>query len=204
MKRLVVSLFAFLLVIGLNAQSYYNVSYSPNVAEFLESTGDYLIEDVYNVDKSKINLKVVILTDFHTGKKIGYADYTFQDATSNIIKAVSIGAGYYAGEFTFYSSSIDYDELQKCIDLLEYAKINLWEKDSDKSRLYYTTKLGGRIGIKWENGSWHAFVNADPYGDASFERTIQLVGNNMEKIISAFKTAKSLIEEKTNITLASF
>lgn len=199
MKKVLLILVVALFALDVSAQSYYSTSYCPDVAAFLDETGDYITEDIYNIDKSKINLKVVILTDFNTGNKIGYVDYTSQDATGNVMKSISAGLGTYAGQSTYYTSSLDYAEITKCIDILEYAKENLLKthKDADKTRFYYTSRLGGRIGVKCENNFWYAFVNADPYGDTSFERAVQLGGNGIDKIIDAFKTAKSLIEEKT-------
>lgn len=200
MKKIAVAFIALILSIGVKAQSYYNSSYSPDVAAFLSDVGDYLTKDIYTIDKSKLNLRVVILTDFSSGRKIGYVDYTSQDATGNVMKAISAGMGTYAGEGTYFTSSLDYNEIEKCIYILEYAKENLLkEKPSVHStRFYYTSRLGGRIGVKRDGAdNWQAFVNADPMGDTAFERTVLLEGKGIDKVIDAFKAAKEMIEKLT-------
>lgn len=196
-------LLTVLLLVGFStyAQNITNIAYSPNVAEFVNKSGDYLIKDIYPIDKSKLELKVVILTDFETKEKIGYLDYTSENTSSNMTSALL------GGVISYYTSSIDYDEIQLCIDCLEYARENLLgtKPDAVISAFYYTTKGRGRFGVKWQdwdrsNGlpsSWRVFVNADPLGRVEFEKSANLSGRAADKIIEALKTAKTLIEEKT-------
>jgi len=201
MKHLIITFFVLVFTtLSSSAQIFTSAYYSPDADKFISESGDYLYKDVYSVYKSKIDLKVVILTSFETGEKIGYVDYTSQDATGNTMKTISAGLGTYAGEINAYVSSLDYAELEKCIACLEYARENLLGKLvtwGEERYFYYTTRLGGRIGVKNTGGQWYAFVNADPYGSEDFERAVLLSGKGFDKIVDAFKQAKTMIEEKT-------
>jgi len=196
-------LLTVLLLVGFSttyAQNITNIAYSPNVAEFVSKAGAFLNKDRYAIDNSKLELKVVILTDFQTGNKIGYVDYASGD---DAIDKKLLGPNYTAS----YTSTLDYDEIQSCIECLEFAKESFLKTkpETDESVFYYTTKLGGKIGVRWKNweksnslpSTWRVFINADSLERPEFEKSVALSSKGVDKIIEALKNAKALIEAKT-------
>lgn len=194
-----------LLCFALNVKSQTKIVklYSPDVDEFISKSGPYLNKDIYYIDKSKLDISVVILTDFKTGNKIGYVDYSSQN--------VEINFAFAPFYYVYYNSYLDYDEIKYCIDCLEYAKNILSDKipDGNRREFYYTTKLGGHIGAYIDKPlptqyitddiTWKLFVNADPYEREKYERYVNVNRKSADKIIDEFRQAKRIIEEKTGI-----
>lgn len=199
MRRFTIFILFFLCALCIKAQRIIDLTYCPNVQEFVNNAGPFLFKDVYVVGDNKISLNVVILTDTRSGNKIGYVDYTSQNVgqnTGKVITAILVG---YAENLSYFTSSLDADEIPYCISCLEYAKENLMNKptDGDISYYFYDTKLGGRIGVKGKKTNWEAFFNADPLARDEFERTISLESKKIDKIIEAFHQAQNIIAEKT-------
>lgn len=203
-----------LLCFTLNVKSQTKIVklYSPDVNEFILKSGPYLNKDIYYIDKSKLDISVVILTDFKTGNKIGYVDYSSKNldilVSDAFLAALNSDSQYYSSNFRCY---LDYDEIKYCIDCLEYAKNILSDKmpDGNRREFYYTTKLGGHIGAYidkplptqyiTEDITWKLFVNADPYEREKYERYVKVNRKSADKVIDEFRKAKRIIEEKTGI-----
>lgn len=210
MKKTLLILFLVFASQIVQGQTIIDLTYSPDAQAFVDKSGPLLTKDVYPITENKLSLNVVILTDFTTQEKIGYVEYTSQDSgqnTAKIITAVMVGA---SSETSYYTSSLDYTELDNCIKCLEYARENLLDikPEGDPTYFFYDTRLGGRIGVKGTSSSassrWVAFFNADPLERSDFERTFPLGGKAIDKIIDAFKRAQALIEEKTSGSVTAY
>lgn len=68
--------------------------------------------DVYMVGESKLELEVNILTDFESGKRIGYVSYTSKNVGENTAKIISEAAGTYAGEYRKHVYQLMANELR--------------------------------------------------------------------------------------------
>lgn len=200
MKKTLLLIAALSNLIAASAQSIVEITYSPNVQEFVNNCGPFMTKDVYKINENKLSLEVNIFTDFVSHKKIGYVMYTSEDAGENVAKAFLSDA-----PLSYYTSSLDTDELPLVIQCLEFAQENMLESKPDGNITYffYDTKLGGRIGVKRKNNApWEAFFNADPLERSEFERTFPLSGRSIDKVINAFKRAYDLILEKTGEPLS--
>lgn len=97
-----------LLCFTLNVKSQTKIVklYSPDVNEFILKSGPYLNKDIYYIDKSKLDISVVILTDFKTGNKIGYVDYSSKNldilVSDAFLAALNSDAQYYSSNFRCY------------------------------------------------------------------------------------------------------
>lgn len=200
MKRLfliIASVLCMSLSLNSFAQKVYTLGYPPKVQEFINHSGDFLMKDVYKINRSALALTVIIMTDTESNRKIGYVEYTSQEARGNVL------TGSVSERHEYYTSMLDADELSKVVTCLTYAKQNLLKtKPSANPRyFFYDTKLGGRIGVKWEysgiTSSWVAFFNADPNEGSEYEKTFSLGGHSIDTIIASFKEAETLINNLT-------
>lgn len=150
--------------------------------EFLKADGTFLLKEFYDLEKIKgVECQVLIMTNIVTGEKMGClrleTHYKSQYTSDN------------------YVGTLDSDELDACIQSLEYIKSTLLLSSPDVyTEAEYKTNDGVKFGAYFNKGKWIAYVYTKGYTSRSAEF---LGADNITSFISVMNQAKLLITEKT-------
>ena len=185
MKRfwLIVCFICFLTGVSL-AQEKSDVPESKSKSvEFLNSNGTFLVKEFYDLQKIKgVECQVLIMTNVVSGKKMG---------------CLRLETHYKSGySDDSYIGTLDADELDACIQSLEYIKDTLLPSTpSVYTEAQYKTNDGVQFGAYYSK-KWTAFVYTKSYTSRSAEF---LGADNISSFIDVMKEAKRLIQEKTSL-----
>ena len=150
--------------------------------EFLNGRSYFLVKEFFDLQKiGGVECQVLIMNKIVSGEKIGCLrlETQYKLYSDNIIR---------------YTGFIDYDELDACIQSLEYIKNTLLPSAPKVSmKADYTTKDGVYFGVRYNNRKWTPFVYT------SFDKKSECVLDveNIDSLIAVMHQAKSMIAEKT-------
>ena len=152
------------------------------LVEFFSKDGVFLRKDFYDIGNiGGIEFKNVIFTYVSTGEKRG---------------GMRISTSSSAGERI---GIIDGDELDKCIEALEYMKDEISHPVPENDvEFQYTSKDGMRIGAYvflhlGRTRMWRIFIQLNIYNEDS---TINLKPESMEKLIAVIKLSREKMRLK--------
>ncbi len=150
--------------------------------KFMTADGTFLIKEFYDLPQIKgVEFQMLIMTNVVSGKKMGCLRLTtnYCDGYSN----------------ESYIGTLDYDELEACIQSLEYIKnVLLPSAPTVYSEAEYKTNDGVKFGAYYSENKWTAFVYTKDYTSNSAEF---LDADNIDSFIAVMQQAKNLIAEKT-------
>lgn len=184
MKKLFLSLLAISLSVSSFAQTQAtgDVPASQSKAvEFMAVDGTFLIKEFYDLPKVKgVGCTVLIMTNVVSGKKMG----CFRLETQ------------YHSQYSndSYIGTLDSDELDACIQSLEYIKnILLISTPEIYTEATYKTRDGVKLGAYFSKSKWTAYVYTKSHTSRSAEF---LDVASIDSFITVMQQAKSLIEDK--------
>lgn len=150
--------------------------------EFLKADGTFLVKEFYDLQKVKgVECQVLIMTNVVTGKKMG------------CLRLETNYRSQYSSDS--YIGTLDADELDACIQSLDYIKNTLLPSMPQVyTEAEYKTNDGVKFGAYYNKGKWTAFVYTKGYTNRSAEF---LGADNIESFIEVMQQAKSLISENT-------
>lgn len=150
--------------------------------EFLKADGTFIVKEFYDLQKVKgVECQVLIMTNVVTGKKMG------------CLRLETNYRSQYSSDS--YIGTLDADELDACIQSLEYIKNTLLPSSPEVyTEAEYKTNDGVKFGAYCSKGKWTAFVYTKGYTRRSAEF---LGADNIDSFIEVMRQAKSLISEKT-------
>lgn len=150
--------------------------------EFLKTDGSLLIKEFYALERIKgVECQVLVITNVVTKKKIG------------CLRLETKYIGSYSSDS--YIGTLDSDELDACIQSLQYIKDTLLPSTPEVyTEVEYKTNDGVKFGAYYANNKWTAYVYTKGYTSrsAAFINT-----ENIDKFIAVMQQAKTLIAEKT-------
>ncbi len=195
MKKLFLSLLLISFSALLFAQETKNepVSQSKSI-EFLSNKGLFVLKEFYNLGKIKgmviykdirfeMDCIVLILTDIKNNTKIS----CLKLETTN---------GSLSNEIT-YTGTIDADELDDCIQILEYISNNLLStRPAVYTEVEYRTRDFVKIGAFYDDKTveWKVFVFPESSSNSAFYINPSEIAN----LKSVFERAKYVIRDKTS------
>ena len=157
------------------------VSKSKSV-EFLKADGTFIVKEFYDLAKIRgVECQVLIMTNVVSKKKLGClrleTTYSSSYSTDN------------------YIGTLDSDELDACIQSLDYIKNTLLPSTPETyTEAEYKTTDGVKFGAYFSNNKWTAFVYTKSYTN----RSAAFLGvDNIDSFIELMRHAKTLIAEKT-------
>lgn len=184
MKKVLI-LAAVLLIGGLVSAQEEEKSESKTVA-FMQKDGTLLQRETYpltNIKKFPAECEVLIIKDVVSGSKMG---------------CMRIETSYYigSGQSSNYIGTLDYDEIDACIQSLQYIMENVLPNPPAVYTEYrYRTRDGLEIGVYWSNGKqWQAYVQPKHYSDRSMKT---FDPNMLPELISVMQEAKVTITNNT-------
>lgn len=150
--------------------------------EFMTADGSFLVKEFYDLQKIKgVECQVLIMNNVVSGKKMGCLRLKTQ----------------YRSQYSSdsYIGTLDSDELDACIQSLEYIKNTLLTSaPSVYTEAEYKTNDGVKFGAYYNNkGKWMAFVYTKGYTSRS---AVFLDVENIDSFIAIMQQAKSMIAEK--------
>lgn len=181
-------IFWLLLAVSLSASSFAQTqeedvpASKSKAVEFMAGDGAFFIKEFYDLPKVKgVDCKVLIITNVVSGEKMGClrleTQYRSQYGSDN------------------YIGTLDSDELDACIQSLEYIKNRLLISSPEVyTEAEYTTRDGVELGAYFIKSKWTAYVYTKSYTSRSAEF---LDAVTIDSFISVMQQAKSLIENKT-------
>lgn len=150
--------------------------------EFMTADGSFLVKEFYDLQKIKgVECQVLIMNNVVSGKKMGCLRLETQ----------------YRSQYSSdsYIGTLDSDELDACIQSLEYIKNTLLPSaPSVYTEAEYKTNDGVKFGAYCNKGKWTAFVYTKGYTSRS---AVFLDVENIDSFIAVMQQAKSMIAEKT-------
>lgn len=181
MKKLLLALTVLMVSSTLCAQENTEKSESKTV-EFMSSCGTLLKKEFYNLEKVKgIENQVLILTDLKTGEKVGCMRLTTE-----------YGSGM---NTTSYTGTLDFDELDACIQSLTYIREQLLPTTPETyTEALFKTRDKLEFGAFWSSDKWKAYVQTKGYTTHSIEF---MATYDLFILIKVMKEAQSIISEKT-------
>lgn len=152
--------------------------------EFMDNSGSFIKKEFYDLPKVKsATCQALILTDIKTNKKIG------------CLRLKTVYYSSYTKSSDSYIGTLDYDELDACIQSLTYIKDNLLQAPTDTyTEVEFKTRDNLKIGAFCSKGKWDAFIYTKGYTSRSAEF---FDADNITSLISVMEQAKTIIEEKT-------
>ncbi|MDE7166635.1 MAG: hypothetical protein K2O17_06370 [Bacteroidaceae bacterium] len=149
--------------------------------EFLKVDGTFIVKEFYDLQKVKgVGCQVLIMTNTVSGIKMGCLrlETNYRSQYSN----------------DSYIGTLDSDELDACIQSLEYIKNTLLPSNPEVyTEAEYKTIDGVKFGAYFNKGKWTAFVYTKGYTSRSSEF---LGADNIDSFIEVMRQAKQLITEK--------
>lgn len=186
MKKIIFSLL-LLIVFGCTSYSQNNkpeedISSSKTIA-FLSKDGSFVKKEFYDIGKVKgVECQVLILTDVVKNEKIGCLRLETRYSSS------------YSEDS--YIGTLDYDEIDACIQSLNCIKDNLINTIPDTyTEAEYKTRDGVKIGTYYNSSkqSWVVYVYTKGYTNRSAEF---FNSDNLSQMILVMQTAKQKINEE--------
>lgn len=150
--------------------------------EFSNSNGTLITKDFYDLPKVKsVECQVLIMTDVVKTEKIG------------CLRLITYHKSSYSKDT--YIGTLDYEELDACIQSLTYIKEQLLPSNPTVyTETEFRTSDGVELGAYYSKGKWTAYVHTKGYTRYSAE---YFNSSNIEDLISVMVQAKTMIEEKT-------
>ncbi len=152
--------------------------------EFLSKNGSFILKEFYDVGKVKgVTCQVLIMTNIKDNTKMG------------CLRLETTYSSSYTTDS--YIGTLDVDELDACIQSLEYISNNLLPTTpAVYTEAEYKTRDKVRLGAYYNErkAAWSAFVYTT-YSSRSCEF---LDSSNITSLITIMEKAKNLIKEKTN------
>lgn len=150
--------------------------------EFLKTDGSLLIKEFYDLEKIKgVECQVLVITNVVSKKKIGCLRLETKYSSS------------YSSDS--YIGTLDSDELDACIQSLQYIKDTLLPSTPEVyTEVEYKTNDGVKFGAYFANNKWTAYVYTKGYTSRS---AAFINAENIDKFIAVMQQAKALITEKT-------
>ena len=152
--------------------------------EFLSKNGSFILKEFYDLGKVKgVTCQVLIMTNIKDNTKMG------------CLRLETTYSSSYSTDS--YIGTLDVDELDACIQSLEYISNNLLPSTpAVYTEAEYKTRDRVRLGAFYNErkSSWSAFVYTT-YSSRSCEF---LDSSSITSLISVMERAKSLIKEKTS------
>lgn len=153
-----------------------------NSVAFLAKDGTLIQKDFYQIAAIKgVGCEVLIIKDLISNKKIG---------------CLRLKTTYYSSYSTTYIGTLDADEIDACVQSLQYIKEKLIPSTPETyTEVEYKTRDGVKIGAYCEGGQnkWTVYVQTKSYTNRSEEF---LDSSNIDKLINAMITAKQTITAK--------
>lgn len=150
--------------------------------EFMTADGSFLVKEFYDLQKIKgVECQVLIMNNVVSGKKMGCLRLETQ----------------YPSQYSndSYIGTLDSDELDACIQSLEYIKNTLLPSaPAVYTEAEYKTNDGVKFGAYYNKGKWTAFVYTKSYTSRS---AVFLDVENIDSFIAVMQQAKTMIENKT-------
>lgn len=150
--------------------------------EFMTADGSFLVKEFYDLQKIKgVECQVLIMNNVVSGKKMGCLRLETQ----------------YRSQYSndSYIGTLDSDELDACIQSLEYIKNTLLPSaPAVYTEAEYKTNDGVKFGAYYNKGKWTAFVYTKSYTSRS---AVFLDVENIDSFIAVMQQAKTMIEDKT-------
>ena len=147
---------------------------------FLTKEGTFLKKDFYDLKTVKgVEFQVLVMTDVNNGKKIA------------CLRLITKYKGSYSSDT--YIGTLDYDELDECINALTHISNVLMPTTPETyTEVSYKTKDGVEIGAYCEAGKnkWTIFVKTKSYTSRSTE---WFGSDNLPILISRLTEAKEMI-----------
>jgi len=153
--------------------------------EFMASSGTCLKKEFYDLESVKttymlvtstLKCQVLVMTNIVSGGKMGCLRLQTED------------------KYSTYIGTLDYDEIEACIQSLTYINETLLPSKPDVyTECEYKTKDGVKFGAYYGSNEWKAYVYTKGYTSKS---AIFCKKENIETIISILSTAKDMIAEK--------
>lgn len=155
--------------------------------EFMRKDGTCFVKEFYDLGKIKgVECQVLVVTDVVQKSKIGCLRLITRYSSS-------VSSDSYIG-------TLDYSEIDACIQSLEYVKSAIQNKPTIYTEIEYKTNDGIEIGAYYNekttlvaNKGWRAYVYTKNYTNRSAE---YFDTDNIDSLIEILKNAKSMIEEK--------
>lgn len=186
MKRILLTTAVIISCFIVNAQEKSEVK----ALEFSSRSGALIKKEFYEIgelNKGDIKFDVLMFHDVIDGKSEGLLRVTTSRYTS-------------IGEREF-SGSLNYDELDGCIQSMQYIKNNIINTTPETYTEYiYRTVDGVKIGAYWSKGKneskWVVFIQSKTVSDDSM-RTISV--SDIDIVVDLLKNSKSKMEQLLNI-----
>ena len=154
-----------------------------NSVEFMSKNGTFICKDFFDLPSvKKIEFQVLIMTDLVENTKMG------------CLRLITHYKASYGTET--YIGTLDYDEIDACIQCLEKLNNNIINTTPNNYvEVEYTTKDGVEIGAYYSvpKAKWTAYVYTKNYTADSAE---YINSEIIVKIIDTLTQAKAMIEEK--------
>nr|DAE34984.1 MAG TPA: hypothetical protein [Caudoviricetes sp.] len=151
--------------------------------EFLQSNGTFIIKEFYDLPKVKtLECQVLILTDIVNKKKMG------------CLRLETVHFSSYSKSADTYVGTLDFDELDACIQSLTYIKDNLLPSmPTVYTEAEYKTLDNVKLGAFYGSDKWETFVYTKGYTSRS---AVFFDSASIELLISVMNQAKQIISEK--------
>lgn len=149
--------------------------------EFLAKDGTLLQKDFYPLGAVKgVDCEVLIITDVLDGTKVG------------CVRLETTYRSQYSSDT--YIGTLDADELDACIQSLNYIKNDVLNTKPDNYvEFTYSTKDGVRIGAFYNQtkATWTTYVRTKSYTSRSAE---YFSSDNLDTLISTLESGKRIIQ----------
>ena len=151
--------------------------------KFMRADGTFIVRELYDLREIKgVECRVLIMSDVVSGKKMGCLRLTTR-----------YSSGYSDDSYT---GTLDSDELDACIQSLEYIKNTLLPSTpAVYTEAQYKTNDGVVFGAYYDKGKWTAFVYTQDYTSRS---AVFIDVENIDSFIAVMQQAKSMIAEKAS------
>ena len=193
MKRILLLLLCMPIIYTYAQEEEKEVEYKSNShsVSFMSREGISLKKEFYSLGQigntGFIELEVLLLTEILIPEKTGVIDNKI--GCLRILNTAKLDRTPIT-----YIGTLDYDELDACIKLLEYFKDNTLNKKQDTQTEYmYQTRDKVTVGFSYgyDRGRWNIFTQTKHYTSKS----IQFANiSNLDDMIAKFKTALDLID----------
>lgn len=150
--------------------------------EFMTADGSFLVKEFYDLQKIKgVECQVLIMRNVVSGKKMG------------CLRLVTQYRSQYSSDS--YIGTLDSDELDACIQSLEYIINTLLTSTPEVyTEAEYKTSDGVKFGAYFNKGKWTAYVYTKGYTNRSAEF---LGTDTINSFIAVMRQAKDIIAKKT-------
>lgn len=181
-----VLLFATLLLIGCVAVAQEQEKSESKTVEFMQKDGTLLQRETYPMNSIKglsAECEVLVIKDVVSGSKMG---------------CLRIETSYYigSGNSSTYIGTLDFDEIDACIQSLEYIINSVLPSTPEVYTEYrYRTRDGLEVGVYWSSGKkWQAYVQTKQYNSRSMKSFDNAL---LPDFVAMLQNAKTSITEHT-------